>query len=147
MGLHTGEPVLTDEGYVGLDVHIGARIAACAHGGQIVLSRRTSGLAGDEFFFRDLGEHRLKDLAEPVWVFQLGERKPPSSREFSESTRHLRLARTCQKASHARCVARTRNVSEMCLGCRLGARRRRQKQEMAVDDRLRDVDHLPAVVL
>ena len=41
MGLHTGEPIVTDEGYVGMDVHRAARIAAAGHGGQIVLSETT----------------------------------------------------------------------------------------------------------
>src|SRR5512133_741427 len=41
MGIHTGEPQRTDEGYVGIDVHRAARIAAAAHGGQIVLSETT----------------------------------------------------------------------------------------------------------
>src|SRR6266542_531425 len=41
MGLHTGEPRLTDEGYVGLDVHKGARIAAVGHGGRVLLSQAT----------------------------------------------------------------------------------------------------------
>src|SRR5919109_3118766 len=41
MGLHTGEPRLTEEGYVGLDVHKGARIAAVGHGGQVLPSRTT----------------------------------------------------------------------------------------------------------
>ena len=41
MGLHTGEPQLTEEGYVGLDVHKGARIAAVGHGGQVLLSQTT----------------------------------------------------------------------------------------------------------
>jgi predicted ATPase/class 3 adenylate cyclase len=72
IGLHTGEPLLTAEGYVGIDVHAGARIAACAHGGQVVLSRRTKELAGDAFSFTDLGEHRLKDLTAPIWLFQVG---------------------------------------------------------------------------
>jgi predicted ATPase len=72
MGLHTGEPQVTEEGYVGLDVHAGARVAACSHGGQVVLSKRTRELAGEGFPFRDLGEHRLKDLKEPVWLYQLG---------------------------------------------------------------------------
>ena len=40
MGLHTGEPLVTDDGYVGIDVHRAARIAASAHGGQIVVSER-----------------------------------------------------------------------------------------------------------
>src|SRR6476646_569274 len=46
MGLHTGEPRLTDEGYVGLDVHKGARIAAVGHGGQVLLSQTTRALGG-----------------------------------------------------------------------------------------------------
>src|SRR6266487_2606288 len=72
MGLHTGEPVVTDEGYVGLDVHRAARIAAAGHGGQILLSQTTRDLAGDDCL-RDLGEHRLKDLAAPERLYQLGD--------------------------------------------------------------------------
>src|SRR3954453_8385713 len=70
IGIHTGEPLVTQEGYVGLDVHRAARIAAAAHGGQGVLSRTTRDLVGSEL--RDLGEHRLKDLAEAEHLFQLG---------------------------------------------------------------------------
>jgi predicted ATPase len=77
IGVHTGEPTLTGEGYVGMDVHAGARIASCGHGGQIVVSRRTKELVGDEFAFTDLGEHRLKDLTAPVWLFQLGHSEFP----------------------------------------------------------------------
>jgi predicted ATPase len=72
MGLHTGRPERTDEGYVGLDVHLGARIAAAGHGGQVVLSRATYELL-DGVPCRDLGEHRLKDFDEPAWIFQLGD--------------------------------------------------------------------------
>jgi class 3 adenylate cyclase len=61
IGLHTGEPVLNDEGYVGVDVHRAARIARVAHGGQIVASRATRELV-PECDFVDLGEHCLKDL-------------------------------------------------------------------------------------
>jgi predicted ATPase len=76
MGLHTGEPRLTEEGYVGREVHRGARIAAAGHGGQVVLSKETQDLVSVEV--TDLGEHRVKDFAEPVWIFQLGsERFPP----------------------------------------------------------------------
>ena len=46
IGIHTGEPLVTQEGYVGLDVHRAARIAAAAHGGQVVLSRTTRDLLG-----------------------------------------------------------------------------------------------------
>jgi predicted ATPase len=70
MGLHTGEPVRADEGYVGYDVHRAARIAAAGHGGQVLLSRSTADLAGVEV--RDLGLHRLKDLSAPERLFQLG---------------------------------------------------------------------------
>ena len=70
MGIHTGTPLLTDEGYVGADVHKGARIAAAGHGGQVVLSKEAHELAHVEV--TDLGEHRLKDLDGPVWIFQLG---------------------------------------------------------------------------
>jgi predicted ATPase len=76
VGLHTGTPHLADGGYVGSDVHLGARIAASAHGGQVVLSRATRELAGEGLV--ELGEHRLKDIAEPVAIYQLGdERFPP----------------------------------------------------------------------
>src|SRR5919199_1252587 len=69
MGLHTGEPRLTDEGYVGLDVHKGARIAALGHGGQVLLSPTTRALVDGGV--RDLGVHRLKDLSAPERIYQL----------------------------------------------------------------------------
>jgi predicted ATPase len=70
IGLHTGEARLTDEGYVGLDVHRSARIAAAAHGGQVLLSQSTRELVDAEVV--DLGSHHLKDLAEPERLYQLG---------------------------------------------------------------------------
>ena len=72
MGLHTGEPVVTDEGYVGIDVHRAARIAAACHGGQTVVSQTTYDLTGSDGL-RDLGEHRLKDLSAPERIYQLGD--------------------------------------------------------------------------
>ncbi len=77
MGIHTGEPIVTDEGYVGLDVHRAARIAAAAHGGQVVLSGTTQRLLDGDHGLLDLGEHRLKDLAEPERLYQLGEGEFP----------------------------------------------------------------------
>ena len=71
MGLHTGEPGLRDDGYLGLDVHRAARISGAAHGGQVLLSQVTRELAGedgDEFV--DLGEHSLKDLPGTERLFQ-----------------------------------------------------------------------------
>ncbi len=72
IGLHTGEPLVTDEGYVGIDVHRAARIAAAGHGGQILVSKTTYDLARADGL-RDLGEHRLKDLSAPERIYQLGD--------------------------------------------------------------------------
>ena len=76
IGVHTGIPHRTDEGYVGEAVHLAARVAAAGHGGQVLLSKATRELVSAEL--TDLGEHRLKDFIEPVWIYQLGhERFPP----------------------------------------------------------------------
>jgi len=72
MGLHTGEPVLVDGNYVGMDVHTAARIMAAACGRQVVLSESTRALLGDSFRLSDLGEHRLKDLSDAHRLYQLG---------------------------------------------------------------------------
>jgi len=76
MGLHTGEPVRTDEGYVGLAVNRGARVCGAAHGGQIYLSStcRQIVAAGDpspDWTFRDLGEHPLEGIHHPEHLFQV----------------------------------------------------------------------------
>ena len=76
IGLHTGEPLLTEEGYVGIDVHRAARIAAVGHGGQVLISQATRDLVGAEEL-RDLGEHRLKDLTAPERIYQLGDHDFP----------------------------------------------------------------------
>ena len=73
MGLHTGEPVVTEEGYVGIDVHHGARVMSAGHGGQVLLSQTTRDLLDSSFALRDLGEHRLKDLTAPQRLYQLGD--------------------------------------------------------------------------
>jgi class 3 adenylate cyclase len=75
MSLHTGEPVVGEEGYVGIDVVRAARICAAGHGGQVLLSATTAGLVAgrlpDGVAEVDLGEHRLKDLDDPERVYQL----------------------------------------------------------------------------
>jgi predicted ATPase/class 3 adenylate cyclase len=75
MGLHTGQGTLGGDNYIGLDVHRAARIAAAAHGGQVVLSDATRSLTEpalpDGVSLRTLGAHRLKDLANAERLFQL----------------------------------------------------------------------------
>jgi class 3 adenylate cyclase len=73
MGVHTGEPALTEEGYVGMDVHRAARVMAAGHGGQVLISSATRDLLDDRFRLRELGAHRLKDLSAPQHLFQLGD--------------------------------------------------------------------------
>jgi predicted ATPase/class 3 adenylate cyclase len=75
MGLHTGEPEHSTEGYVGLDVHRAARIMSAGHGGQVLLSQVTRDLVEHnlpaDVGLRDLGEYRLKDLGYPSHLYQL----------------------------------------------------------------------------
>jgi predicted ATPase/class 3 adenylate cyclase len=75
MGLHTGEGVFGADNYVGADVHRAARIASAGHGGQVVVSASTEALvqpsAPEGATFRDLGEHRLKDLPHTEHLFQV----------------------------------------------------------------------------
>ncbi len=75
MGLHSGEPIRHEDGYIGLDVHRAARIAATAHGGQVVLSDATRLLVESRLpagvSLCDLGFHRLKDIDAPERVYQL----------------------------------------------------------------------------
>jgi predicted ATPase len=111
MGLHTGTPHVSEEGYVGHDVHKGARIAAAGHGGQVLLSKETRELA--RLDATDLGEHRLKDFDEPVPIFQLGsERFPPLKT----------IANTNLPRPVSSFVGRDREVDEIVRTIRDGAR-------------------------
>jgi predicted ATPase/class 3 adenylate cyclase len=74
IGLHSGQPARHEDAYIGMDVHRAARIAATAHGGQVVLSEPTLELARplpDGVSVRDLGFHRLKDITEAERIWQL----------------------------------------------------------------------------
>jgi class 3 adenylate cyclase len=75
IGLHTGEPIRTAQGYTGLDVIRGARLKEAGHGGQVLLSKSTAALIEDALIdglsLRDLGAHRLKGLPRPERIFQL----------------------------------------------------------------------------
>ena len=75
MGLHTGEPWLVEQGYVGMDVHRAARIAHAGHGEQVLLSEITAALVQDELpegaSLLDLGKHQLKDMRRPERILQI----------------------------------------------------------------------------
>ena len=113
MGLHTGTPLARDDDYVGIEVHRGARIAAAAHGGQVILSRETRKLLGERFPIRDLGEHRIKDFSEPVWIFQLGDQAFPPLKTISNTN----LPRPASSF-----VGRSREVGEVIALLQGGAR-------------------------
>jgi predicted ATPase/class 3 adenylate cyclase/Tfp pilus assembly protein PilF len=110
IGIHTGEPELGEEGYVGLDVHVAARICAAGHGDQVVVSQAVRDVAGDEpapgVSFRPLGRHRLKDVPEPQQLFQLA--GPDLPAEFPP----LRtLAGATLPALHHRLVGRSSDLT------------------------------------
>src|SRR3989440_3025394 len=75
IGLHTGEATLVGNEYLGLDVHRAARVASAGHGGQVLISETTRVLVDQALppglMLKDLGMHRLKDLARPERLFQL----------------------------------------------------------------------------
>ncbi len=102
MGLHTGEPAMSGQAYVGIDVHKAARIGALAQGGQILLSEATKSLVEatlpEGSSLRDLGEHELKDIGGPNRLFELVVKglspsfPPPRSRPSSSSSLPSRLS-------------------------------------------------------
>jgi class 3 adenylate cyclase len=82
MGLHTGEPTVGEEGYLGMDVVRAARICSAGHGGQVLLSETTRALVGnnvpDGVSIRDLGEAQLKDVQHER-IYELALDAGPSS--------------------------------------------------------------------
>jgi predicted ATPase len=112
MGLHTGTPHSTGEGYVGEDVNLGARVAASGHGGQVLVSKATRDLI-DGMELRDLGEHRVKDFEQAVWIYQLGEGAFPPLKTISNTN----LPRPASSF-----VGREREVREVTALLRAGAR-------------------------
>ena len=83
VGIHTGSPELDPPKYVGMDVHTAARIMSSGHGGQVVVSPTTAALVEAELI--ELGEHRLKDIAEPVALYQLGTGSFPPLKTISNT--------------------------------------------------------------
>jgi predicted ATPase/class 3 adenylate cyclase len=115
MGVHSSPARSGPEGYVGLGVHRGARICSAAHGGQVLVSRSTRELLEDDpppgLEFRDLGDHRLKDLTEPQRLYQLlgqgleADFPPP---------RTLDVRRTNLPVQPTPLIGRQREVRELC---------------------------------
>jgi class 3 adenylate cyclase len=90
MGLHTGEPTVGEEGYLGLDVVRAARISAAGNGGQILLSETTRALLGNDLpenvSIHDLGRQNLKDIQhEQIYELALDDR-PAISRPLKTET-------------------------------------------------------------
>ncbi|MDQ4149714.1 MAG: AAA family ATPase, partial [Actinomycetota bacterium] len=83
MGIHTGEGRVVEDNYRGIDVHRAARIAAAAHGGQVLVSAATRALVArslpESVQLTDLGTHRLKDLEHPEHLYQLEAEGLPSA--------------------------------------------------------------------
>ncbi len=112
IGLHTGAPLVTDEGYVGDDVHFAARVAASGHGGQVLLSKSARELV-DGVSLTDLGEHRLKDIEGVIPIYQLGKKSFPPLKTISNTN----LPRPASSF-----VGREREQSEVVRELRDGAR-------------------------
>ena len=106
MGLHTGEPAVGDEGYLGIDVVRAARICSAAHGGQVLVSETTRALVRDVEFL-DLGQHRLKDLEGEHHLYQLvmpgllGEFPPPQTLDLVPYAPPLPLDLTGRESEYA----------------------------------------------
>ncbi len=151
MGLHTGEPAVGSEGYLGLDVVRAARLCTVGNGGHVLLSETTRALVGaslpEGVSIFPLGERRLKDIDEPERVFELeieGATPPAASPEAVEPQVPApppppvpgkpedfgappRRADRGERAQHGRAVARAR--------CLAGGRTRRARRGAARPDR------------
>jgi class 3 adenylate cyclase len=113
MGIHTGEPTVGSEGYIGLGVHRAARICSAGHGGQVLLSDATRQLIEDQLpsgvELRDLGMHRLKDLDRPEHLFQaLAFDTPADSPPLSPQGGHRRTRGPPQRELRLGATARAR---------------------------------------
>jgi class 3 adenylate cyclase len=112
MGLHTGEPTVGEEGYLGLDVVRAARICSAGHGGQILLSETTRALVGNNLpegvEVRDLGRANLKDIQhEQIYELSLAERPSrfPALKTASAETAADDLAAQIQRKVNEQILA------------------------------------------
>src|SRR5215217_2271872 len=137
MGIHTAEPSVSEEGYLGLGVHRAARICSAGHGGQILLSQATVALLEDEVLpgleLRDLGRHQLKDLDRPERIYQLvlpdlPDTFPPLKAELGHATpfegREGGTGRSGSSGRGTTLVPDEGRSVHACLGRRRSTRRR-----------------------
>jgi predicted ATPase/class 3 adenylate cyclase len=116
IGLHSGQPLVTEEGYVGIDVHRAARVMSAGHGGQVLVSDATVEFLDADGLI-DLGLHRLKDLTEPQRLWQLGGGEFPPLKTLYQTNlpvqptplvgREAELARVLELLEGARLVTLT----------------------------------------
>ena len=116
MGIHTGEALVSEEGYVGMSVHRAARISGAAHGGQVLVSQVVHELVGGAVP-HDLGEHRLKDLGAPERLYQLGEEMFPPLRSLDARERICRCNRRGSSGGHESLRKRWRCCARTMCGC------------------------------
>ena len=121
MGVHTGAGEERDGDYYGTAVNRAARLMAVAHGGQVLTTRAVQELVGDEpgdsVELVGLGDHRLRDLAQPIEVFQVV--APGLAREFP-ALQSLDALPGNLPVQHSSFVGREREIAEVR---RVGARR------------------------
>ena len=104
IGVHTGEPTLTREGYVGIAVHTAARVCAAAHGGQTLLTQETRALVQTDV--RDLGLHELRDIDRQMKLFQLGTREFPPPRTVGATNLPAPVTPLLEREEDVTCVTR-----------------------------------------
>ena len=139
IGLHTGEPVVGKEGYLGLDVIRAARICTVGGGGQILLSETTRALVGstlpDGVSVFPLGERRLKGIDQPEQVYELAiegieeapapaRPEPPEAPESVAKSREQEIGKQFEDFG-ARLAA---SIQEQVLGSARGIAQGRARQ-------------------
>lgn len=114
MGIHTGQPDLTDAGYVGLDLHRVARVTAAAHGGQVLLTQSTldlvAGSCPEGTGFKELGEHFLNDLEQPLRLYQV---LAPGLQDEFPAVRSLNAEKNNLPRQLSSFVGRRREIEEI----------------------------------
>jgi len=132
---HTGTPLLAEDGYVGVDVHRAARVAASGHGGQVLLSQATASLVDGELC--NLGEHRFKDLLAAERVYQLRSEEFPPLRPLRRTNLPV--------AARANSIVTSNASSWWCSGEEAWEREKTIGSTMTVEQAIALAQSLPAI--